>query len=239
MIYIYAMVDNEYAIRFEAFVSKRDSRSIVRRLYRAVRGPPDRDDLSGQAKGSITKMCTSYKVGCKFRQASFGVHLLQACRQIDNEAAPVFYGANMFSAEGVAHLYAFLTHFQSRLPLLRKLGMACIGSNPNMYRGAQHIASTRLCSIFPILALATNLEALYLHSPVLLSLSGRPRIAAKSLFQQGHGWMHALGKAKGNALAVLDVLKMPDGRDQAPKWCTTEEEQAEFRDELAGMLTVV
>lgn len=52
MIYCYALTDTEYSIRFEANISKRDGRCIVNRLYRAVDGPPDRDDLPSQTNRS-------------------------------------------------------------------------------------------------------------------------------------------------------------------------------------------
>ncbi|KAH7414508.1 hypothetical protein DE146DRAFT_38159 [Phaeosphaeria sp. MPI-PUGE-AT-0046c] len=260
MIYAYVLIDPDYAIRFEANTSPRDSRSIVRRLYRAAKGPPDRDDLPAQAKGSVTKACRSYKSSSmseqqknapgvlgrfksipSFPQAYFATALLQTCRQIDSEAAPIFYGANMFAFEAVPHMYAFLTHFQPRLPLVRKLGVASVSlSLLENWRGPPHLAQEPLHNIFPLLAQATTLEALYFNWPILMGLARRPQPAAKALFEQGHVWMHALGKAKGNALAVLDVLKMPVERSgQAPKWCTDEEGQAEFRDELAGRLTVV
>lgn len=257
MIYAYVLIDPDYAIRFEANTSPRDSRSTVRRLYRAARGPPDRDDLPGQTKGSISKAHRSYKSSAQaqptdigherykripsFPQARFAVALLQTCRQIDSEAAPLFYGSNMFAFEAVPHLYAFLTHFQPRLPMVRKLGVASVNvSHLTSWRGQSHLRDTLLHAIFPLLALATNLEALYLNTPILMGLGKRPQPAAKALFEQGHMWMHALGRAKGNALAVLDVLKMPAERaGQAPKWCTDEEGQAEFRYELAGRLTVV
>jgi len=46
MIYRYALVDTEYSVRFEAKLSKRDGRCIVKRMYRARPGPPDRDGTS-------------------------------------------------------------------------------------------------------------------------------------------------------------------------------------------------
>lgn len=256
MIYAYVLVDPEYAIRFEANTSPRDSRSVVSRLYRATRGPPDRDDLPSQTKGSITKLyrsykstqikvtpgvVTRYKPVPSFPQAQFVLALLQTCRQIESEAAAIFYGANMFVMEAVPHMYAFLVHFQPRLPLVRKLGMSAMHvGDTTLWRGLPHLVRQPIHDVFPLLALATNLEACYLNIPVLMGLARHPAPAAKALFEQGHMWMHALGIAKGNALAVLDVLKMPaERRGQALKWCTDEEGQTEFRDELAGRLTVV
>ncbi|KAF2833215.1 hypothetical protein CC86DRAFT_414959 [Ophiobolus disseminans] len=242
MIYHYALTNLDYSIRFEATISKRDGRCILARLYRARPGPPDRDDLPGQARGSITKASHSYKQIDAFRhpQSRFAINLLETCHQINSEAASYFYGENMFVFEAVPHLYAFLVHFHYRLPLIKTLGLASPAVNKGTYRGPQYLAQMPLNTIFPALAYATNLEALYLNVSVLQMLSGRGHIAARSLFQQGFVWMHALGLSGANRLRVLDVVKLPAvvGGGNGPRWASHAGEQAEFRKELAGALAM-
>jgi hypothetical protein len=244
LIYAYTLVDDDHSLRFEADVSKRDGRCIVKRLYRARPGPPDRDDLPNQQKGSITKPCTSYKRFDSFRkfelQMSFAINLFQICKQINGEAASIFYGNNIFTFEAVSHLYAFLIHFQQRLPLIRKLGVASNLTHPDHYLGPASIVRNTLSSIFLPLAAAVNLEALYLNVSVLQSLSGRGAIAAESLYRDAHVWMNALAVKKGNKLAVLNVLKMPPISTKplySPKWSVSKLGQEEFRLVLAAKLT--
>jgi len=144
----------------------------------------------------------------------------------------------MFVFEAVPHMYAFLVHFQHRLPLIKKLGLASPIANSHTYRGPQYLARTPLSTIFPLLTNAINLEALYLNVSVLQSLSGRGHIAAQTLFQQGFGWMHALGVKRRDRLAALDVIKLPAVVGvRGPRWATDAGAQGEFRRELAGLLT--
>lgn len=237
MIYHHLLVDHAYTIRFQATVSSRDGRSIVTRLSRARPRGPDRDDIPGQTKGSITLASNSYKP-C-ISNFDLGINIFLANQQINAESSPIFYSANMFNFEGVPDLYAFLCHFQHRLPLISKLGLSSVTSNRNKFHGALYVQNMRLYSVFPLLASAVNLEALYMHAPVWQSLGGRADIASRSFFQMGWTWMHACALAKGNKLAALDVVKLPDitsELDQYGKWQVEKAGQALFRRELAGYL---
>lgn len=239
VIYRYALVDAEYSVRFESHISKHDGGSISVRTYRARPGPPDRDDIPGQTRGSIYKPCHSYKPSSTTPQSRLSVNILQACRQINWEAASFFYGENMFSFEAVPHLYAFLVHFSERLPLITKLGIACLYESSRTWRGAAHLIRMPLHFVFPLLAPAVNLEALYLHTTIWQSMGGRPHIAAKCFFSQAECWMRTLGIQKGNKLEVLDVIKLPEVSSEGSeygKWQIEETGQTEFRNELAGKL---
>ncbi|EAT85738.2 hypothetical protein SNOG_07087 [Parastagonospora nodorum SN15] len=219
-------------------VSSRDGHSIVTRLSRARPGAPDRDDIPGQSKGSITLASNSYKP-C-ISNFDLGVNIFLANRQINAESSPIFYSANLFNFEGVPDLYAFLCHFQHRLSLMRKLGLTSVTSNPKTFRGALHVQGMPLHSVFPLLASAINLEAVYMHAPVWQSLGGRADIAARAFFQMGWTWMLACALAKGNKLGALDVIKLPEVTselDQYGKWQVERAGQALFRSELAGRLT--
>jgi hypothetical protein len=247
MIYREVLVDEDYATRFHANISKRDGRSIVSRHYRARPGPPDRDDLPGQTKGSVSKASHSYKPFpfISQRGSEFSVHVFQVCQQLNAEAAPIFYSNNLFNFEGVPDLYAFLMHFQHRLPLVTKIGLSCLSSNYKTYRGAAHIWKMPLHAVFPLLVHAGNLEALYMHVPVWQSFGGRAHIAAMTFFRQGHAWLHALAlrnkMKKKSMLEVLDVIKLPEaisGASEYGKWQVETAGHVAFRNELAGRLAV-
>jgi hypothetical protein len=127
-----------------------------------------------------------------------------------------------------------MVHFHHRLHLIKNLGIASPAVHVHTYRGPEWLARMPLSTIFPLLANATDLEALYLSAAVLQTLSGRGHIAARMLFQTGFGWMHKLG-----GLRVLDVIRLPvciGGR--GPRWATDVGEQREFRKEIAGALAM-
>ncbi|KAH7095793.1 hypothetical protein FB567DRAFT_39948 [Paraphoma chrysanthemicola] len=244
MIYSYLLVDYDHPLRFEARSRVQQGRCSVRRLYRARPGLPDRDDLPGQLKGSITKSLISYKSFDSFRKAqrqmTFGVRIFEACKQINQEAAPIFYGSNLFTFEAVPHLYTFLTHFQQRLPFIAKIGLATVSPHPDHYYGPKPFVHYTLASIFLPLSAAINLEALYLNVSILQNLSGCAPLAAQNLFWNASAWMYMLAVQKKNSLAVLDVLKLPPTRNMSsPKWAISKAGQDAFRTELAKKLTMV
>lgn len=230
MIYHHLLVDKDFAICFQATVSSRDSRSIVTRLSRAHPGAPDRDDIPGQTKGSITLPSNLYKP-C-ISNFDLGINTFLVNRQINAESSAIFYSANMFNFEGVPDLYAFLCHFQHRLPLISKLVLSSVTSNSKTFRGALYLQRMPLHSVFPLLASAVNLDALYMHTPVWQSLGGRADIAARAFFQMGWTWMHACALAKGNKLGALDIIKLPEVTselDQYGKWQIERARQAVLR----------
>lgn len=88
--------------------------------------------------------------------------------------------------------------------------------------------------MFPLLASATSLEALYLNVTVLQTLGTRGRTAAQALFQMGFSWMHALG-----GLRVLDVIRLPAvAGGRGPRWAADRGEQGEFQREVAEVLAM-
>ncbi|KAH7080357.1 hypothetical protein BKA63DRAFT_242239 [Paraphoma chrysanthemicola] len=244
MVYSYLLVDHDHPLRFEAQSHVQQGRCSVRRLYRARPGLPDRDDLPGQPKGSITKSLTSYKTFHNFRKAqrqmTFGVRIFEACKQLNQEAAPIFYGNNLFTFEAVPHLYTFLTHFQQRLPLITKIGFSTVPPHPDHYHGPKPFVHYTLSSIFLPLSAAINLEALYLNVTILQNLSSSASLAAQNLFRNASAWMYMLAIQRKNSLAVLDVLKLPPTRHvSSPKWAISKAGQEAFRTELAKNLTMV
>jgi hypothetical protein len=171
MIFKFALMDAEHSVRFKAGTSKHDGRTLVRQWKRARPGPADLDDIPGQTKGSLMKTGIFYRPYSGYRK-SFDVHIFQICRQIGDEAASIFYGSNMFTFEVVPDMFAFLVQFQHRLPLVKKLRLTSNAAHysnnraKDMKYGAGYVSygnSVYFETIFPLLAYATNLEALYLH----------------------------------------------------------------------------
>jgi hypothetical protein len=245
MVYYCLLVDEDYSIRFEATISKRDGRGIIRRLYRTHHGPPDRDDLPGQTKGSIAKFAQSYRRLEDLRDTRtysiFSVAIFQVCHQINDEATSIFYGANLFVFDSSRNLHAFLTHFHHRVPLLRKLGITGVGTSKH-HDGPDFLKHVGLVDIWSLLASASRLEALYLHTWIWQSFSTKARLAADAFYSHAHGWMHTLAARRANKIAALNVLKLPAvaaNATVAPKWSTNAAAQAEFRNVLARWLTVV
>jgi len=99
-----------------------------------------------------------------------------------------------------------------------------------------YLNTTQLSYVFPWLVNAPGLEELHLGPAVMYALATRGRIAARKLFEQGFCWMDVLGAKKGNRLAVLDVLKLPEVA-AGYRWATMAAEHAMFRTELVGRLT--
>ncbi|KAF1939561.1 hypothetical protein EJ02DRAFT_424764 [Clathrospora elynae] len=156
-------------LQFEAALSRRDGRYIIYRLYRTRPSPPDRDDIPNVEKQSISKSYASFTTN-KGAQTSerfaFQVGLFQTCRQINDEAASLFYGCNMFVFESVPHLYSFLLHFRHRLPLIHKLGVAKL--HGHLHMGLKHMgpafqSKLELLTVFLLLASAVHLEAFYMN----------------------------------------------------------------------------
>lgn len=165
---------------------------------------------------------------------------MQVCRQINEEAAPLFYGGNLFVFGGVPHLYAFLTHFAIRLPLVQNIGL--VSGYTGYYdvrlllisyiltydryhdlilcQGLKMLKKMELHSIFPLLASATSLSAIYINPPVLQSLSSGPRTAAERFAQQGHTWLTAMKFRKQDPLDVINITAVAYGptKRSNPLW---------------------
>lgn len=68
----------------------------------------DRDDLSGQDRGSVRLTQHSYSDRPSSSHTFVAVYLFQVCKQFDQEAAPLFYGRNLFSIYGLDSCHVFL-----------------------------------------------------------------------------------------------------------------------------------
>jgi hypothetical protein len=139
-------------------------------------------------------------------------------------------------------MYAFLKHFASRLPLVRKLGVASIpartGWGPYDYNSPKNISHMTLENIFPLLTYATNLEALYMNTSIYQSFSSKPNLAATRFYDRANDWLWAMVLYKHDPLSIikLPALKAKIGGNK--QWSTTKEGQEEFLAGLAKRLVV-
>lgn len=200
----------------------------VRRLSCQRLGPPYCDDLSGQTNASITKSRYSYKnIGAipqNHSHSTLAVHIFLVCTQVNNEAASIFYGNNMFAFCAVPDFYSFFIHVRHRLPQIRKLGLMTPDDWNASYSGA------------------VNLEALYLHTKVLRTISSTSGAnAAYRFYSLASAWSHSLTMKHKNPLAVLDVLKLPPTGPMTnlvgSMWYADAAKLTTFRTTLAGVLT--
>lgn len=102
MIYEYALVDPQYSIRFHKGTPSNPNgrhRSFVR-VYRDQPSEPDRDDLPGELQrkrhASGSQDYTRHPDEAKGNKI-LAVALLQTCKQINEEAASISYGRNVFT----------------------------------------------------------------------------------------------------------------------------------------------
>ncbi|CAO2650423.1 Nn.00g017150.m01.CDS01 [Neocucurbitaria sp. VM-36] len=243
MIYECTLVDHHYSIRIEVIVSNCDRRYILRRLYRARPGPPDRDDLPNQQRPSLNKAYNSWKQEETFRQFSFARTLLQTCHQINEEAAPFFYGNNIFLSYAVPRLYAFLEQCSHRLPLLRKLGFAPTVDHRSFKTSFQgpkslHDKKYPYLSVFPLLTGAMTIEKLYIHASVWKSLSRLPHRAAKEFFMKAYDWLVATWVRERDPLTVLELPAITAKRLKCPHWSTSKQGQDDFLTELSRLMKI-
>lgn len=133
MISEYALVDSRNCLRFQAPLN-----GSVDRVY--LRQPdlhgPDRDDLPqheglrGQdERTSLDYYFTSYEKRQPLPNEKLSVALFATCKQINAEAAPLFYGGNIFSFGIQAHCTNFRRRIKQRLPLVRKVTLNEGGEN--------------------------------------------------------------------------------------------------------------
>jgi hypothetical protein len=214
--------------------------AIVRRLYRRVPGPPDRDDILNVKKSSLSKATTSFSGSHNPRKPerfSFQVHMLQTCHQINKEAAPILYGMNVFVFEATSCLYTSLSHLVHRLPLIRKIGIAHHSYTISLLGLATSIMYI-LHTVFPFLVQATSLEAFYLNNSIWQSFSSKPRQAATNFYYQAHLWLLAMAQQKRDALSVIKLPKLATKKLVNPPWSTNKEGQDEFMAKLGALLAV-
>jgi hypothetical protein len=168
--------------------------------------------------------------------------MLQTCQQINCEAASIFYGMNVFVFEAVPHLYAFLSHFAPRLPLVRKLGIASIppraGRLPYDRSYPENISHMTLNNVFPLLAYATSLEVLYMNTSIYQSLSSRATLAARRFYHCANVWLWAMVLCKRDPLSIIRLPAPKPLKGASKQWSTSKKGQDEFLAELAARLVV-
>ncbi len=157
------------------------------------------------------------------------------------EAAPFFYGKNLFIFEATCHLYAFLRHFEHRVPYLRTIGLKSVGpfgvtvqdakvswAQKSQHKVLRPLLSVKMNMVLPLLNPALNLEAVYLSAGVLQSLSDHAGGAAYIFYRQAREWLRAL-KARGKN--PFDVIKLPKTKPKKRcklHWSTSKAGQEKF-----------
>jgi hypothetical protein len=168
--------------------------------------------------------------------------MLQTCQQINAEAAPLFYGMNVFVFEAVPHLYAFLNHLGPRLPLVRQLGVASIYARPNFGNfepaGVKLISHITWDHMFPLLAHATNLEVLYMNTCIYQSFSSKPDLAARHFYHRAGVWLWAMVLSKRDLLSIMRLPGLKENKVGNKQWVTTQKGQDEFLAELKRRLVL-
>jgi hypothetical protein len=153
----------------------------------------------------------------------------------------------IFVFEAVPQLYAFLSHFTHRLPLVQKLGVASMsartGGAVTHIESRLFIAHMTLGHIFPLFTQATSLEALYMNTSIYQSFSSKASLAAKNFYDKTNSWLWAMVLHKRDPSKILQMpkskMKGLNGQYWKNKqWSTSRKGQDEFLAELGARLVV-
>ncbi|OAL50706.1 hypothetical protein IQ07DRAFT_680065 [Pyrenochaeta sp. DS3sAY3a] len=243
MVYEYLLIDTENVIKVEAVASRPDGCLSIRRLYRANPTPPDRDDLPGQFKGSLSKPVGSWGEYPSKKIFIILTSLLLTCRLVEEEASAVLYGQNMFVFGSMTDLFVFLSECPRRTPLLKRIGLLQWPGKDSAAVMPLRKYPPKVCkprfdtyATFSMLARAERLEQLYLRPSSLHSLGKQaPAVAAAAFFRQASPWMRELGLRKKKA---GDIIKFPlpnPNKMTTLVWANNVHGQAQFCRELAKM----
>lgn len=166
----------------------------------------------------------------------FSVALLQPCKQIDAEAAPLFYSKNCFSCEDEIVCVRFLIQFQSRIPLLRHI---CLNRGSVYRRQNSKTFKHNIVAMFDLLRRAVNLEIFEVDDVFWIMLSARPVTAANALWHAAASWMQDFNSRHNNKLAILDIMTLPAHQPyQTYQWAEGTERQRQFQNQLEKRMTV-
>lgn len=176
-IYDYALVDTEQCVRFTKSQTTRHRCQVERVVCRSAR-PACLLDSTGQPLGRFEYPNCNIPRARDLEHTVFSVAMLQTCKQINVEAAPIFYGKNLFSFQGQADFQSFLNHFETRIPLLRRLALRVVGTLFFGFYEAE-LYMNNLALIFVALQQATSLEALFVDRNFHWSYIRKPKIGGR------------------------------------------------------------
>lgn len=215
MVYEYALVDRNYSVRFRWRGTPVVGTRCIIRVHRRDSGHPNRDDSPGQTHGSLTEEAC-YITTPNRRPGQDGSELAVAlpgtCKQINEEAAAVFYGQHVFSFDDLLSCFFYTDHIKAQIPSLRLIALRL------RYYWPRNVDSymEALKSWFKKLRSAINLGTLFVKLKFWAFLSGSPNMAAKNFFSLIKGWMRDLNTKHNNILAII---KLPQVVKTAQEAC--------------------
>ncbi|KAL8724987.1 MAG: hypothetical protein Q9166_007636 [cf. Caloplaca sp. 2 TL-2023] len=128
---------------------------------------------------------------------SFVPNLLALNHQINAETQPILYGANVFAFENTKALHTFCTNIGPRNgAALRELTIKHWGDT-KAGKGLNYPAFTSMIH-------AVNLTRLNLDCEV--AWGGRGDKIARQIYGDGHDWLEAVGRSKGQKDAAVDLI---------------------------------
>lgn len=118
LIYVFALVDQE-PICFEySFWHHSSSRIVCVSFQHSDSSNHDASFDSFQAGADQRVAAFTWCLWPVDSQSCRNIALLQTCKQINNEAASIFYGENKFAVFGQDALPGFLSHFRAHISLV-------------------------------------------------------------------------------------------------------------------------
>lgn len=158
-------------------------------------------------------------------------NMLLLNKEIYAQTQPILYATNAFAVEDTMALHAFLANIGTKnRATLADLTIKGWGYTKS-HKALNHPA-------FTMLAGAVNLTRLHLDCKI--SWSG-PKHSARQLYRDGFHWLEAMGAAKGQYDAAIDIVEIADdnlglyyGRIENKP--TKEERLVEFESELRKLL---
>ena len=175
-------------------------------IYANVLNPPDNTlhikALRGGVRAERNRAQRSYRYYTTHDTGRAGI--LAACRQVHEEAAPIFYGSNMFIFHGTRVLSNFMTIIGSSARFLRTIKV-------------HDWASASMPQALKLLGNATNLEALHFPSFTWTTPDWEyhyyrrdPLTDAQSVANIFKSCLQNLQKSRNDRHAVFDTLRFDD-----------------------------
>lgn len=172
--------------------------------------------------------------------------ILAVCSQIYEEASPLLYGQSIH-VDDTMTLHAFIacTSHRNRL-LLREIVVHSWGMGRGAHKAMNHPALT-------LLATCTNLEHVFFACQIHWGSYHRNentiKLVARQLYRDGFHFLEAIGAARGNQDAAIDVVEIHENHygqfpggilagfpDEDQKYAAMESDREAFRDELKKLL---
>ncbi|KAF2734099.1 hypothetical protein EJ04DRAFT_494072 [Polyplosphaeria fusca] len=160
--------------------------------------------------------------------------LLAVNKQIHGEACKILY-SNRFHMADTLTMHSFIVNMGPRAAaLIKNITIRGWGGYRGMHKAYNHAS-------FAALAAATNLEKLKIETTI--SWGREPKWVARQIYRDGFPWLEAVGVAKGEYDAAVDLIELTEDNFSGRSWRrptqsthTLEENMAEFKIELRKLL---